>query len=155
MIFLFIATIVFVADFIIKDYIDRNKKENTPELILKDKVIVQKVYNKGMMFNLGEEKTELVTGLTVIIFLTSLAGFIYLLFKKGHGALKLGTSLVIGGAASNLYDRLMKQKVVDYFSFNTKVKKIRQIVFNLSDWFIFIGVVIIFISKLKKIKESK
>jgi Lipoprotein signal peptidase len=155
MIFLLIAIVIFIADFIIKDYIERNKKENDSELIIKDKVILRKVYNKGIMFNIGEDKAEFITGLSVGVFAIVLFGYIHLLLKNGYGVLKLGASFVIGGAASNIYDRLMKKKVVDYFSINTKVKKIKQIVFNISDWFIFLGAIIIFISQIRSRKEPK
>ncbi len=53
--------------------------------------------------------------------------------------IKLGLSFVVGGAFSNVYDRLVRRYVVDYFSFNVKWERLRRIVFNISDLFIFLG----------------
>ena len=53
---------------------------------------------------------------------------------------KLGASFLLGGAASNLYDRLNRGYVVDYIRFpNCRIKKIRHIIFNIADFFLFMG----------------
>ncbi|HJA92944.1 MAG TPA: signal peptidase II, partial [Candidatus Eisenbergiella merdipullorum] len=61
----------------------------------------------------------------------------------GCAALKTGLSLLLGGAWSNTYDRLKRKYVVDYFSLNVKWKPLRQIIFNISDFCILIGALII------------
>ena len=91
------------------------------------------------MLNILEDKQEFVAGLSLgISFLLSL-GYIVLLGKKGYRLLKVALGFMIGGAASNVYDRLVRKKVLDYFSFNSKNDRLRNIVFNLADIFIFIG----------------
>lgn len=60
-------------------------------------------------------------------------------WKERVSVLKLAFSFIIGGACSNVYDRIVRKYVVDYFSFNTKLKKLKDIVFNISDMFIFLG----------------
>ena len=52
-------------------------------------------------------------------------------------------SLLLGGAFSNTYDRLKRKYVVDYFSFGVKWEPLRAIVFNISDFCILIGALII------------
>lgn len=155
MIYLLIAVGVFITDFIIKDYIDRKKEENKPEEILEGKIILHKVYNKGAIFGLGSKKPEFTTGISVGVGAATLIAYLHLLLKSGYGLLKLGLSFVVGGAASNIYDKIVKKQVVDYFSINTKIKKVKRIVFNISDWFIFLGTIIIFISQLFKTKSGK
>lgn len=51
--------------------------------------------------------------------------------KKGCLAQKIGLSMVLGGAISNLYDRLVKGYVVDYFSI--EFKRLKKVIFNLGD----------------------
>ena len=55
--------------------------------------------------------------------------------KKGCLAQKIGLSMVLGGAISNLYDRLVKGYVVDYFSI--EFKRLKKVIFNLGDIFVF------------------
>ena len=62
-----------------------------------------------------------------------------LLRKKENPGILLGLSLLLGGGASNLYDRIAKGYVVDYFSFRTPWKRLNRINFNLSDLCIFLG----------------
>jgi signal peptidase II len=62
-----------------------------------------------------------------------------LLPQKGKKLLKLGAAFMLGGAASNVYDRVKRGFVVDYFSFSF----FNKVVFNISDFFIFIGSIIV------------
>ena len=55
--------------------------------------------------------------------------------KKGCLAQKIGLSMVLGGAISNLYDRLVKGYVVDYFSI--EIKRLKKVIFNLGVIFVF------------------
>ena len=61
----------------------------------------------------------------------------WILPKKGQFVEKIGLSMVIGGGLSNLYDRLFRGYVVDYFSIQWK--QLKKVVFNLGDIFIFAG----------------
>lgn len=56
--------------------------------------------------------------------------------------LKTGLSILLGGAYSNTYDRLVRGYVVDYFGFQVKNERLRNIVFNISDFCIMIGALI-------------
>ena len=58
---------------------------------------------------------------------------------RGSAALKAGLALLLGGAYSNTYDRLTRRYVVDYVSFPVKNQRFRRIVFNISDFCILIG----------------
>ena len=81
-----------------------------------------------------------------MVVLSGVAGIFFWVYpKKGYGAEKLGTSLVLGGGLSNLYDRMKKGYVVDYFSI--RLGKLKKIVFNLGDIFIFLGAVILLLAE--------
>ena len=66
-------------------------------------------------------------------------GWLRALQEKSGMLLKLAMSFLLGGALSNVWDRLRQGFVVDYFSFRVPLEKLRRIVFNLSDLFIFAG----------------
>ncbi len=79
--------------------------------------------------------------------------------QKGKNLKKAGLSLLLGGGASNLADRLGKGGVTDYFSFTLKnargpVAKLRGVVMNCSDLFIFLGGIIYAISSRTDHKRS-
>lgn len=53
----------------------------------------------------------------------------------------IGYAFILGGGLSNFIDRVKKGSVTDYLRFpNFPIKKIRNLVFNLSDFGIFAGV---------------
>ena len=58
---------------------------------------------------------------------------------SGHALEETGVALLLGGGLNNLYDRYTKGHVVDYFHLNFGPKWLRAIVFNISDFCIFIG----------------
>ena len=53
--------------------------------------------------------------------------------------------MVLGGGLSNVYDRLKYGYVVDYFIIN--YKKLKKVILNVADVFIFIGAFLIFIGE--------
>ena len=57
-----------------------------------------------------------------------------------------GRSAILGGAISNLYDRLVKGYVVDYFSI--EFKRLKKVIFNLGDIFVFLGSLVFLIGEL-------
>jgi signal peptidase II len=48
-------------------------------------------------------------------------------------------AILAGGGLSNLFDRYTKGYVVDYLRFPFGPKKLRRIIFNVSDFFVFMG----------------
>ena len=69
--------------------------------------------------------------------------FIFSFGTVGKGMLKFGLSLLLGGAFSNTYDRLRRGYVVDYFRLNVPAKRIWNLIFNISDFCIVIGAVLV------------
>ena len=77
--------------------------------------------------------------------------FGYLIKKPKQLFLKTGVGMILGGAWSNVWDRITRKYVVDYFSFHTKCRKLERVVFNLADMFIFLGgFLVIFWNMLRK-----
>lgn len=139
MVFIVIILVLFIVDDKIKQYIEENKEMNKQEEIFHGHIIIERYHNKGAMLNFLEKKSYLVKYISATILGILLVILACFLPKKGDNVLKLGLSLVLGGAFSNVYDRIKKGYVVDYFSF----KWLKNIIFNLSDICIFVGSFII------------
>lgn len=138
MVYLFIAAIIFIGDLLLKNHIEKSKKLGMQEKILKDKIIVTKYHNYGAFLNLLEKKREiLLVASGILIGLLGMA-MVLMIPQKGKKMLKLGLCFMLGGAGSNVYDRVQRGYVVDYFSFSFFDK----VVFNISDIFIFLGSII-------------
>jgi signal peptidase II len=153
MLYILIIIAIVVLDTIIKQYMERNSKIGGQQKILKDKIILTKYHNYGMFLNFMENKKEIVKNISAVFL-----GFLFLVFafvlpRSGHRLFKLGLSMVLGGAANNVTDRMNRGYVVDYFSFNCK--KLKNIIFNLSDIFIFMGSALIIVSSVFSSNSSR
>lgn len=112
------------------------------------KLILKKYHNKGAALDLFSQHQEKLIFGTCGLILGLLFWLHQLVKVSGQGMRKLALSFLLGGAISNAWDRITKHYVVDYFSFSWK--KIRHIVFNIADFFIFIGSLLLVISFLKE-----
>lgn len=139
MFYLFIVLGIFVGDLILKNYIEKHKTLGKTEEILKGKILVTRYHNQGAFLNLLEKRREILL-FSSGAFLGLMAMFLLLLIpQKSKRLLKLGVALMLGGASSNVYDRVKRGYVVDYFSFSF----LKKVVFNISDIFIFLGSMIV------------
>lgn len=69
---------------------------------------------------------------------------------RGNSTLRAGLALLLGGAYSNTYDRLTRNYVVDYVSFPVKNKRVRRVVFNISDFCIMIGALLMVLGDMRR-----
>ena len=141
MIYLLLVIAIFFADYFIKDYIEEHKKQGTDEKILNGKIIVTKYHNSGVFLNFLENRKETVVTISGVLFGMILMFFVILLPQKRKRLLKFAVACLVGGAANNLYDRIKRGYVVDYFSFSY----LKKVIFNISDLFIFFGSFLIMI----------
>ena len=127
----------FLADQFLKGQVEKDKIE-TGKQYFGDLITIKKSVNKGLIMNNLEEKPRWV--LSWVSAMLGMTAYIYLLTlgKKHRKIKRLGLALMVGAAASNLYDRITKGGVTDYFV----IKGIPKIVFNLSDLVIILGAVI-------------
>lgn len=130
---------IFVLDLLIKNYIEKTGTEGEEKAVCGGKLLIRRYHNKGAFLDVGERRRDLVAVLSVVMTLGLTVLFVLTFSCKGGKLLKTGLSFLLGGAYSNTYDRLMRKYVVDYVSFPVKNKKIRNIVFNISDFCIMIG----------------
>lgn len=144
-----IAGIV-LLDGLVKRWAEKHLKEDTVREVVCDRVILRKLHNPGAACSLGKNHPGLLKKLTASLWMLLFAGYLWTLKKPGSKMAKLGGAFVLGGGASNVAERLTKGYVTDYFSLNVKWKKLRNLVFNLSDYFILIGAVLAVLGCRKK-----
>ena len=125
MVYFAITAAIFTLDFFLKKYIDKKYARKVKNPRLGGMICIEKFYNKGATLNL-------------------LAKVVYYFAMRmtGKKLTKTGLAMLAGGGLSNLYDRYTKHHVVDYVRFQTGPKWFRRIIFNVSDFFIFIGAVL-------------
>lgn len=133
--------LVFVADLLIKNKIETSK--TLPRTICGGRLRLQRYHNKGAMLNLGEKAPKLMVFISVLLTLFVLGIFVMSFTTHGNNLLRVGLSLLLGGAFNNTYDRLKRKYVVDYVSFQVKWKWFARIVFNISDFAIMAGALLI------------
>ena len=139
MLYIFLVIIIIFAEWKLKNYFEVVYDFKKQKLVFKDCIRLRKYHNFGAFLNIMEKKKKLLHLISVIFTLIIAMLFLFTLFQKGNRALKLGLSLLLGGAFSNTYDRLSRDYVIDYFSFCSPWEKLNRIVFNISDFCIIIG----------------
>jgi signal peptidase II len=138
-IFLTAATI-FIIDFFIKSYIRTQVTSSIP--LIKNVLQITPVLNSGAAFGVLQGRTVFLTYIGIIFILVFMA--VALKERRRDLLFLISSGLILGGALSNLYDRIFLKYVVDYIDIRVWP------VFNLSDSCISIGVFLLFIDSFKK-----
>ena len=134
---------IFTGELFWKEHVEREIPEGSSKKALRNTVILTKHQNYGAAFNTGERRPGIVKGISVLLTVLAAIFFIFSFGTVGKGMLKFGLSLLLGGAFSNTYDRLRRGYVVDYFRLNVPAKRIWNLIFNISDFCIVIGAVLV------------
>jgi signal peptidase II len=163
-ILLFIFFIVFISDFYSKQYIKDLFLYNKDFLISSRKIFffldLTPSCNSGISFsflkNLNVKLLIIFTGMIIFILFLYLI-YLYILnerLKKLNKASKnslllfIGFIMILGGACANFFDRLNNGCVFDFLDLN--IFNINFFIFNIADFYIFIGFVLIIIHELFK-----
>lgn len=137
----------------IKSVVENQEDDTFPRELPSSKGLIKlhKNHNAGFPFGFMKERPELVKGIPIMV-VSALAGALCALLQdKGKTAQKAGIAMVIGGALSNLYDRVVRGYVVDYFTIEKE--PLKKVVFNLGDMFVFLGSAVIVLEQA--VKEMK
>ena len=145
---------IFSGVIALTDLLFKRKSEESEEKadreIMNGKVIIRNVHNHGLALNSLDEYPKVVKAVS----LTALG--IVALFQcftsssKENLLQKAGLTFILGGALSNVYDRLKRGYVVDYIAFNVKNKKAKAVTYNLGDFAIFGGTFLLLGNLLRK-----
>lgn len=142
MIYIGLIAVLAALDLLIKARIENQDPDRFPRKMegTKGKITLYQNHNPGFSFGRLKEYPELVRVVPLMI-ASALGGIlVYLLPKKGYILEKVTLAVTLGGAVSNLYDRLVRHYVVDYFAIEWRWLK--KVVFNLGDICIFAGAAI-------------
>lgn len=140
-----ISAAIFGADLSLKAYLRTNFAfQSIP--VIKNIFHITVVFNKGAAFGILQEKTLFLAGISVIFILF----FLFIIKKKKKRTLLflIACGLILGGAASNLHDRIFLGFVVDYLDFRIWP------VFNLSDSCITVGAFLLLWESYRKPKRN-
>lgn len=133
---------LFAADQLLKTYAEQNldKKE---ERKLAGPVVLRRVHNKGLCLGLLSGNQTVVRYLSLAAAgIVSVCQAAALFVRKGFWK-KRGLALMSAGAWSNTFDRFARGCVVDYVGFKVKDPEIAKVTYNLGDFFIAAGTVIL------------
>lgn len=144
-----LAAGIFVLDLLLKNKIESGLAEEEVKPFCKGRLLIRKYHNRGAFLDLGEKKQGAVAGLSLLLTLFMTVVFLSTFTFRGNSTLKAGLAFLLGGAYSNTYDRLVRKYVVDYVSFPVKNRYFRKIVFNISDFCILIGAVLITVAQIR------
>ena len=138
-IFAALAAGIFLLELSLKNYIEKHLEMGEERTACQGKLLIRRYHNRGACLDAGEKRQKAVALLSLLLTLIMTVVFLATFSFRGNSTLRAGLALLLGGAYSNTYDRLVRNYVVDYVSFPVKNKRIRRIVFNISDFCIIIG----------------
>ncbi len=147
MIFLIIVALIIACDQILKLTVEKFVPEGEKYELIKDKVCITNVRNKGIALGMLKNNQKLVLVLSFIaIFIFSLSYF--LIIKRGRKSLTytVAFAFAIGCAISNIIDRFRNNYVTDFISIKTTK---RTPAFNLADIFVVVGILAFSIKEFK------
>jgi len=140
------ATIVFLADFFVKGYLNSQFSfQSIP--IIKNIFHITLVHNQGAAFGILQKSS------TFLIYVSIAFIFLFLFFMKKENKkttfFLISGGLILGGALSNLWDRLYLGYVVDYIDLRVWP------VFNISDSCITTGAIFLLWDSYRDQKKIK
>ncbi|MBR3145660.1 MAG: signal peptidase II [Bacilli bacterium] len=142
-----ITILVLLLDQFIKYMINKFMEINTSIKVIPNFFSIFYVRNKGAAFSILEDSTILIIIISVI-FIVILDS--YIKKEKNFTPLSvLSLGMIMGGIFGNLMDRVIYHSVIDYLSFGNFP------VFNLADIGITVGVGLLIISEILKIRKDK
>ncbi len=125
----------------------KQKREETIEEknYLNHNIQITTYHNYGAFLNGGDKNPPVVKMISLLLSLGLSVLFLLTFTRYGRKELRMGLAFLLGGAYSNTYDRMKRGYVVDYLNFPKMPGKIKNIVFNISDFCIAIGACLIVI----------
>ncbi len=149
-IFAILAAGIFLLDLLIKNYIETHLEVGQEKSVCRGKLLIRRYHNRGAFLDAGEKRQKAVALLSLLLTLFMTVVFLSTFSLRGNSTLRAGLALLLGGAYSNTYDRLTRNYVVDYVSFPVKNKRVRRVVFNISDFCIMIGALLMVLGDMRR-----
>jgi len=137
-----IMALLFSLDMLLKQHVEENLDSGEEKELVKEKIVIRKVYNRGFMLHVLDKCPCLVKAVTAVMGAALAACNVLLFARKGRRVEKLGTAIFSAGAYSNIFDRLVRGKVIDYIGFRSKNDFLSRLTVNLADIFIVTGLIL-------------
>lgn len=144
---------LFQTDLAVKQEIDKNPDTDSVRELWGGRIRIRRLRNYGTAGGKFRGHMPAIIKVSGLMTLGCAGGFLHQLLKEGQEVRKAGFALLTGGALSNLYDRCKKGYVVDYVSFRTPFPGLNRLVFNLSDFFIMTGALLICFGQTKNTQD--
>ena len=147
-----IILICFLLDRLTKIYtINFFTNNNFNDYYINDFLNLSLIWNKGIAFGLLQSES-IAYHLISIFILTIIVFIIYLIFKTKKKYEMVFLSIIAGGAAGNLFDRIFYNAVPDFIDLH--YNEYHWFIFNISDLLISIGILLLVIFDIIKFKEK-
>ena len=150
---LIIIGFVALADLGVKQWVEKKVEPRKDTYIAGGHLILRKVHNKGAMLGFGQKYPELIKVFSGVATGILLAVQLVMAEKPDLIKEKIALALVSGGAISNVLDRIKRGYVVDYIAFPLKREKLKRITYNIGDFAIFAGVILLLVSTIMNMEE--
>ena len=137
------------VDMGVKQYIEDFFEPKEERETMSSHVVLRKVYNRGFILDTLDQYPKLVQRSSLILGIVLLVYDLRLFLTKGRRLEKLGLTLLSAGAFSNIYDRVIRGKVIDYIGFKSRWKSLSRITANLADFYVLIGNVLAVLGRRK------
>ena len=138
---------VFISDQITKYFIVKNFYFGESVAVIENVFHITYITNTGTAFGMLQKYGNILLAFSVVaIILISI-----LVFKQKTNSLThpLALSLILGGAFGNIFDRIFRGGIVDFFDFRIWP------IFNIADSAITVGIIVLFYHYLFSKKISK
>ena len=138
--------LIFLLDRVSKIYVIYLDKKLFGSEIFSSKFLnIYLMWNEGIAFGLlSFDDTKLYNTLTILILFIILV--IIFMISKSEGLKKYSLLMILGGALGNFFDRMIFKAVPDFIDFH--VGNFHWFIFNVSDIFITIGVILMIVIEI-------
>lgn len=139
--FVGIPVAVVLGDGILKKCAEEKLSDKKVRKIAGGRILLRLFHNPGVALGALKKRPRVVLWVNGGLLCASAGVLACLLGHPGGAMAKTGLSLMLGGGASNFLDRLRRGFVTDYvsFDFGTRFAGLKRVVFNCSDFCVFIG----------------
>ena len=132
--------LIFLLDRVSKIYvIYLNDKFLGSEIFSSKFLNISLIWNEGIAFGLFSFKNQDIYNILTILILIIIL-FIFFMIIKSKSFEKYALSMILGGALGNVFDRIIYKRVPDFIDFH--INDFHWFIFNVSDIFITIGVIL-------------
>ena len=148
---IFFVSLIFAIDRVSKSIIlHLSKITGEFQMTLTSYLNLSLIWNRGIAFGFFSFETNLYYNL-ISFLIGAIILLIIIISKKSKGVEKISFLMIIGGALGNLFDRFYYKSVIDFIDFS--FQNFHWFIFNVSDIFISLGVIILILLEFKKKNE--